>query len=81
MTVMSALDILVKGFSVVLMGMLGAEWAVTFIAADVGIFLAVKIARGDFYYWIPIEGWASVVFSFFVRIFIKVIVDFTSIGE
>ena len=81
MTLMSGLNILVKGLSVVLIGMLGAKWAITYIAADVGLFLAVKIARGDFYYWIPLNGWALVVSSFLVRVVIKVIVDFTSLGE
>ena len=78
---MSALNILVKGLSVVLIGMLGAKWAIIYIAADIGLFLVIKIARGDFYYWIPLDGWASIVFSLVMRVMAKVIVDFTSIGE
>ena len=65
----------------VLIGMLGAKWALAYVAADLGLFLFIKIARGDFYYWFPFEGWALFVVSFLVRIIIKVIVDFTSIGE
>ena len=81
MTLMSALNILVKGLSVVLIGMLGAKWAIAYIAADVGLFMAIKVARGDFYYWFPLEGWALVIISFFCRIVIKVVADFTSLGE
>ena len=82
MTLMSGLNILVKGLSVVLIGMLGAKWAITYIAADVGLFLAVKIARGDFYYWIPIDDkWVLVVSSFILRLVQKVVIDFTSLGE
>ena len=65
----------------VLIGMLGAKWALAYVAADLGLFLFIKIARGDFYYWFPLDGWALAVLSFLVRIIIKVVVDFTSIGE
>ena len=78
---MGAINILVKGLSVVLIGMLGAKWAIAYVAADIGLFLLIKVARGDFYYWIPVDGWALAVLSFLVRIIIKIIVDFTSIGE
>ena len=81
MIFMSAINIFVKSLSVVLIGMLGAKWAITYIAADVGLFLAIKVARGDFYTWIPVEGWTSIVVSFIWRIGVKVIVDFTSLGE
>ena len=65
----------------VLIGMLGAKWALAYVAADLGLFLFIKFARGDFYYWFPLDGWALAVLSFLVRIIIKVVVDFTSIGE
>ena len=81
MTLMGAINILVKGLSVVLIGMLGAKWAITYVTADIGLFLLIKVARGDFYYWFPLDGWALAVLSFLVRIIIKVVVDFTSIGE
>ena len=70
-----------KGLSVVLIGMLGAKWAIAYVAADLGLFLVIKIARKDLYYWIPLDGWTLVVCSFLLRVIIKVVVDFTSIGE
>ena len=81
MILLSAINILVKSLSVVLIGMLGANWAIAYIAADVGLFMAIKVARGDFYYWFPLEGLALALVSFLARIMIKAIVDFTSIGE
>ena len=81
MILMSAVNILVKSLSVVLIGMLGAKWAIAYVTADVGLFLAIKVARGDFYYWIPLEGWTSIVVSFILRIAMKAVVDFTSLGK
>ena len=78
---MSAVNILVKSLSVVLIGMLGAKWAIAYVAADIGLFLAIKVARGDFYYWFPVEGWASAAVSFIFRLVVKVVADFTSLGK
>ena len=81
MILIGAMNILVKSLSVVLIGMLGANWAIAYIAADVGLFMAIKVARRDFYYWFPLEGWTQVIISFFCRLVMKVVVDFTSLGE
>ena len=51
--------------------------ALKFFAAEVGVFLVYKILRGDFYWWIRVEGVLSVILSLLVRVIVKVITDFT----
>ena len=47
-----------------------------------GLYLTVKILRGDFIYWLPFESYAiSLVFSLLSRMLIKTITDFTSIVQ
>jgi len=51
--------------------------AFKFFAAEVGVFLVYKIVRGDFYWWMRVEGVLSVILSILVRVIVKVITDFT----
>ena len=51
--------------------------ALKFFGVEVGVFLAYKIVRGDFYWWIRVEGVLSVILSILVRVIVKVITDFT----
>ena len=82
MVLMSALNILVKGMSIVLIGMLSAKWAIAFVTADLGLYLVIKVLRGDFWYWIQCEGLlSSLLISLFARVMVKIIADFTSLGE
>jgi hypothetical protein len=41
----------------------------------------VKILRGDFWYWLPLGGNMEIVSSIFIRVVVKIIVDFTSIAQ
>ena len=51
--------------------------ALKFFASEVGVFMVYKIVRGDFYWWIRVEGVLSVILSLLVRVIVKVITDFT----
>ena len=67
--------------TIVLLGLLGERWALAYIGADLGLYLLVKILRGDFWYWVPLGGNAEIVSSFIARVVVKVIADFTSIVQ
>ena len=41
------------------------------------LYLAWKIFRGDFLYWVQVEGVFGVFLSFLVRVAVKIIVDFS----
>ena len=50
---------------------------VLFVGGEIALFLIYKIVRGDFHMWYPIDGVSSIVASFLVRGFTKIVVDFT----
>ena len=50
---------------------------VYFVGGEILLFLAWKLLRGDFLYWLRVEGVLGVFGSFLVRVFVKVVVDFT----
>jgi len=46
-----------------------------------GIYLAYKVARGDFYYWMPVDGPAGLALSLLMRVVVKVLADFTAVVQ
>ena len=50
---------------------------VYFVGGEVLLYLAWKLLRGDFLYWVRVEGVLGVFGSFLVRVLVKVIADFT----
>ena len=77
MMLISSLHNLSRSIGTALLAASGRKTAFYFIGGEIFVYLAVKLARRDFFYWIPIEGAAGVVISFFTRILVKVIVDFS----
>jgi hypothetical protein len=73
--------LLIRCTTIVLLGLIGGSWAFLYIGADLGLYLLVKILRGDFWYWIPLGGNIEVVSSISSRVVIKIITDFTSIAQ
>jgi hypothetical protein len=70
--------LLIRCTTIVLLGLMGGSWAFLYIGADLGLYLLVKILRGDFWYWVPLGGNLEVLNSIFARVIMKIIVDFTS---
>ena len=50
-----------------------------YFAFDIGLFLLIKIVRGDFLYWVPFDKYSKYPASFVIRVAVKVVVDFTSV--
>ena len=48
-----------------------------FVGGEMLFYLAWKVIRGDFMYWVPVDGSLGVALSFFNRVVVKVIVDFS----
>jgi hypothetical protein len=70
--------LLIRCTTIVLLGLIGGSWAFLYIGADLGLYMFVKILRGDFWYWLPVGGKAEIVSSIVSRVAGKIIVDFTS---
>jgi hypothetical protein len=67
--------------TIVVLGLIGGSWVTLYIGADMGLYLIVKLLRGDFWYWVPLGGKAEIVMSLVTRVLVKVVTDFTSIVQ
>jgi hypothetical protein len=81
MVLLSAGMLLIRCMIIVLLVLIEGSWVALYIGADLGLYLVVKILRGDFWYWVPLGGKAEIACSIVMRVFIKVIADFTSIVQ
>jgi hypothetical protein len=71
--------LIIRCTTIVLLGLMGGRWVLLYIGADLGLYLLVKILRGDFWYWLPLGGNAEIVNSIVNRVIVKIITDFTLI--
>ena len=64
-----------------MLGLVSQRAALLYVCFDMGLYLLFKIVRGDFFYWLPLNGLLEIVVSAVVRVIAKVIVDYTSNGK
>jgi len=74
MTLISALHNLSRSLGCALLVFSDANKVILFIGGEIGLYLIFKILRQDFHFWV--RG-APLIVSFFARVLVKVIVDFT----
>jgi hypothetical protein len=77
----SASLLLLRGISASLLMLLDQRYFMWCYSADMCIYLLLKIARGDFWYWIPLDGATGLGISLIMRVTAKTIVDFTGIVQ
>ena len=73
--------LMIRCLTIVLLGTMGMRWALAYIGFDLGLYLVVKMTRGDFWYWVALGGNAEIVSSIIARILVKVVTDFGSIVQ
>ena len=78
---MSAAMLLIRCMTIVVLGLIGGRWPFVYIGADLGLYMIVKVLRGDFWYWIPFGGSTEFVASMIVRPLVKIVTDFTSVVQ
>ena len=81
MVLLTAGMLLIRCMTIVLLGVKGGSWVALYTSADMGLYLLVKVFRGDFWYWMPLGGKAEILSSFLARVMIKIITDYTSIVQ
>jgi hypothetical protein len=81
MVLITAGMLLIRCMTIVLLGQLGGTWVAFYIGVDLGLYLIVKVLRGDFWYWISLGGKIEILSSILGRIFWKIITDFTSLVQ
>jgi len=73
----SALLLLFRSFSAVMLMLANKRYFVAYLAGDMALYMLQKVARGDFYYWVPIDGALGLFMSLMMRVIVKTITDFT----
>jgi hypothetical protein len=73
--------LLIRCTTIVVLGLIGGSWVALYVGCDLGLYLVVKILRGDFWYWAPVGGNAEIFTSILARVLVKLVTDFTSIVQ
>ena len=59
----------------------GVAYMAVFMSAELTFFILIKVLRGDFFYWVPVEGFAAYPVALTMRIINKIVTDFTVIVQ
>ena len=81
MTLNSALLLVVRAFSASMLMLVSKQYFVAYMAGDMALYLLLKVVRGDFHYWLPIDGALGLFMSFVLRVVVKTIADFTGVVQ
>jgi len=79
MTLNSALLLLVRSFSAAMLMLVKKQYLAIYMAGDMALYLLQKVARGDFHYWLPVDGVGGLFLSLTMRVLVKTITDFTGV--
>lgn len=77
MFIFTACHVAIRILGVALLAFFSPLFTVGVLGGDVLLFMLFKLARNDLRYWMNLPGALSWVVSFFVRLFAKLMVDFT----
>jgi hypothetical protein len=75
----SSLLLVIRSFSSALLLTTDTRFLGWYVLSDLGVFLLQKILRGDFWYWLPVDGPVGALVSLFARILVKNVTDYTGI--
>jgi len=75
----SALLLLVRAFSAAMLMLVKKRYLFVCLAGDMALYLLQKVARGDFHYWLPVDGALGLLISLLARVITKTITDFTGV--
>ena len=82
MLLLSTGMLLVRAYTIVLLALVGNRWAFAYFILDILFFLAIKVLRREFWYWMPTGSvFTDTGFSLVVRIVGKIVLDFTSLVQ
>jgi len=75
----SALLLLIRSFSAAMLMLTKKRYLVMYMAGDMALYLLQKVARGDFHYWMPVDGALGLFVSLVARVGVKIVTDFTGL--
>ena len=77
----STLMLLVRAFSSAMMMLVNKRYFMAYMAGDMALYLSQKVGRGDFHYWLPVDGAFGLFASLLLRVLVKTIADFTGVVQ
>ena len=69
--------LLVRAFSAAMLILVSKRYLAMYWAGDMALYLLQKVARGDFHYWLPVDGAFGLFVSLLMRVMVKTVTDFT----
>ena len=75
----SSLLLLIRSFSAAMLLLAKKRYFVAHMAGDMALYSLQKVLRGDFHYWLPIDGAIGLFASFVARVLVKTVTDFTGL--
>jgi hypothetical protein len=81
MVLNSMLLLLSRSFSAALLMLVDKKYYILYFTSDMGLYLLQKFARGDFHYWMPLEGGLGICISALMRVIVKVVADHTGLVQ
>ena len=79
MVVNSTLLLLLRSIGAALLMLADTKIFVAYMAGDHLLYLLQKLVRGDFLYWMPVEGVGGLFVSLLMRVAVKTLTDFTGV--
>ena len=79
MMLQSALLLLIRSLSAAMLILVKKRYLAMYMAGDMALYLLQKVARGDFHYWVPVDGVGGLFLSLTMRVAVKTITDFTGV--
>jgi len=64
-----------------LLALTNPNWLLLFLGVDIGLFFLYKIMRGDFFYFLNVDGFVRLVTAIMVRFTAKTMVNFTMLMQ
>ena len=77
MTLISALHNVSRSTGRALLAAGDRRLVVVFVVGEVTLYMIYKLSRGDFYYWIQLDGALAIFISIIKRVLVKVVTDYT----
>jgi len=75
----SASLLLIRSFSAAMLMLVKKWYLAMYLAGDMALYLLLKVVRGDFHSWVPVDGVFGLLVSLGVRVGVKAITDFTGV--
>jgi len=79
--IQSSVLLLIRSISAVLLLMVGPLYLAVFVLGEMGLYLFIKVLRGDWHYWVPVYGVEGFLITLVARVGVKFVTDFTGLMQ